>query len=75
MFLATFGDNREYLVELVYSRYGTKVHCLLADASLAPRLLGTRILEGVPTTIVMEYLQPYSPESEDWATLFSVAQN
>jgi serine/threonine protein kinase len=78
MFLATAtvrNVEEECLVKLVCGSYGTKVHRLLADADLAPRLLGTQTLEGAPTAIAMEYLQPYSPGSEGWATLFSLAND
>jgi hypothetical protein len=78
LFLATATvENKpeNCLVKLVYGHYGTEVHSLLARHDLAPRLLGTQTIEGAPTAVAMEYLQPYSPGSEGWATLFALTQN
>ena len=45
--------------------YGEGVHRTLADAGLAPSLLGTARVAGAPSAIVMEYLD----QSSGWTTL------
>jgi hypothetical protein len=60
MFLATAtveNKTEECLVKLVYGRYGTEVHTMLAENLLAPRLVGTLAIPGAPIAIAMEHLQ------------------
>lgn len=76
IFLATAtieNKTENYLVKLVYGRYRTEVHRLLARDGLAPGLVGVRIKQGAPTAVAMEYLKPYSRGSEGWSTLYSLA--
>jgi hypothetical protein len=78
MFLATAtveNKTEECLVKLVYGRYGTEVHTILAENILAPHLVGTLTIPGAPIAMAMEHLQPPSPGKEGWVTLFSLGKN
>ncbi|KAG8908628.1 hypothetical protein FRB99_004916 [Tulasnella sp. 403] len=62
MFLASTtgnaSDSPNILVKLVIGGYGEKVHQILASSGFAPAFYGTKRIEGAPTAIVMECLQP-----------------
>jgi len=73
MFLAALENGLKCLVKLVYGRYGSEVHHLLAGHGLAPTLFGIQTMDGAPSAIAMEFLKLHSPGSEGWATLYSLA--
>ena len=47
------------------NRYSEEVHRALADEGLAPLLHGMALVEGAPSALIMEYLDP----SSGWTTL------
>ncbi|KAG8994888.1 hypothetical protein FRB94_009603 [Tulasnella sp. JGI-2019a] len=71
----TTKSASEVLVKFVVGEYGETVHRVLADRGFAPTLYATKRVEGAPTAIVMEFLQPLSTGgSSGWSTLYDLAK-
>jgi hypothetical protein len=62
------GTSRQAIVKIVYGQYGERVHRLLAERDMAPKLYGIGRLEGGPLMIVMEDINV----NKEWTTLYSI---
>lgn len=60
-------DDTTVIVKLIQSSYGFDIHRSLAEAQLAPQLIGESRMEGAPVAVVMEYLDP-----REWITIFDL---
>ncbi|KAG8992770.1 hypothetical protein FRB94_011307 [Tulasnella sp. JGI-2019a] len=65
------GDSAEVLVN---GDYEINIHKALTNCDLALTVHGTKLIVSMPTTMIMEYFHPLSPDgrSPDWLMLHTI---